>query len=161
MDSHSNTRALHHHVPNDMLKFYAVRSTLASGTVPGAVGRQAPLGFVADNDKDFEQHYDLTMDTERRLEFVVSTGNLGLIIDTPDDVPHLVHAVKTGSVIDDKVHLGDLLMAVNDQNVMDWSAVQISKFIAARSVRRRTLVCWRQHSRKRTKSSMMLEGDGV
>jgi hypothetical protein len=84
-----------------------------------------------------------------------------MIIDTPDDGPPLVHAVKTGCVLDGKVELGDVLMAVNDQNVMDWSAVQVSKYIAGRSDRRRTLVLWRQNPRKRTESSIMLKGDGV
>jgi hypothetical protein len=75
--------------------------------------------------------------------------------------PPLVHAVKTGSILDGKVQVGDLLMAVDDQNVSDWSAVQVIKFIAARSNRRRTLVFWHQNPRKRTESSIMLKGDGV
>jgi PDZ domain-containing secreted protein len=70
--------------------------------------------------------------------------------------PPLVHAVKTGSILDGKVQVGDLLMAVDDQNV-----TEVSKFIAARSNRRRTLVFWHQNPRKRTEASIMLKGDGV
>jgi hypothetical protein len=136
---------------------YAKHTSSLLGAGPNAGG-----GFVANDDKEFEQQYELTtMDTERRLEFVVPPGKLGMVIDTPDNGPPLVHAVKTGSILDGKVQVGDLLMAVDDQNVTDWSAVQVSKFIAARSDRRRTLVFWRQNPRKRTESSIMLEGDAV
>jgi hypothetical protein len=48
------------------------------------------------------------MDSERRLEFVVPLGKLRMIIDTPDDSPPLVHAVKAGSILDGNVQVGDI-----------------------------------------------------
>jgi hypothetical protein len=52
----------------------------------------------------------------------------------------LVHAIKAGSALDGTVQVGDWFMAVDDVNAMDWSALQVSKLISARSDQRRMLV---------------------
>jgi Protocadherin len=111
--------------------------------------------YVSEDEQSFEQQFEL-LDTERKLVFQVPPGKLGMVIDTPDDSPPLVHAIKPGSVLDGKVQVGDLLITVDDRNVTDWSAVQVSKLISARSDQQRTLVFLRP-TRQRAESSVYLD----
>lgn len=81
--------------------------------------------------------------TEEILDVEAPAGKLGVVIDTPNDGAPVVHAVKDSSVISDKVQVGDLLIAVDDQDVRSMSAIQVSKLISKKSgqaVRKLTLV---------------------
>lgn len=97
---------------------------------------------------------------EERLEFEVPAGKLGMVIDTPDGHSPLVHAIKPGSVLDGRVRVGDFLVQVNHQDVTEWTAVKVSKYISALSGRARLLVFHRT-TRRRTESSVFFEDGSV
>lgn len=139
------------------------RQNSAEGVRSLTSGMSSAFGHIksllGDDDRSFEQQFEI-LDAEQRFEFQVPPGKLGMVIDTPDGSPPLVHAIKTGSVLDGKVQVGDLLISVDHQNVTDWSAIQVSKLISARSDQQRTLVFGR-HNRRRTGSSVFLEDGSV
>ena len=60
-------------------------------------------------------------------------GKLGVVIDTPDNGPPVVHAVKDSSVLFDQIHVGDKLMKVDDEDVTTMTAVRVSKLISHKS----------------------------
>jgi hypothetical protein len=74
----------------------------------------------------------------------VPPGKLGMIIDTPDNGPPMVHTVKPESILCSTVQAGDLLLSVDDDNVTHMSAVQVSKLISIKSDQHRTLVFLRK-----------------
>lgn len=83
--------------------------------------------------------------SERTFIVKAPAGKLGVVIDTPggQNMAPVVHAVKDGSVLSRQVRVGDRLHAVDEVNVQELSAVQVSRLIAQRSnnpVRKLTLV---------------------
>lgn len=60
-------------------------------------------------------------------------GKLGVVIDTPDDGAPVVHAVKDSSVIADKIQVGDKLIAVDEDDVRQMTAIKVSKLISKKS----------------------------
>ena len=58
---------------------------------------------------------------------------LGVLIDTPDDGSPVVHAVKDTSPIAEKVHVGDKLVAVEDEDVLAMTAIRVPKIISWKS----------------------------
>lgn len=64
------------------------------------------------------------------MTIVAPSGKLGVIIDTPDEGPPIVHAIKESSVIRDKVQVGDKLVAVDDEDVREMTAIKVSKLIS-------------------------------
>ncbi|KAL7572758.1 hypothetical protein ACA910_009022 [Epithemia clementina (nom. ined.)] len=70
-------------------------------------------------------------------------GKLGVVVDTPDEGPPVIFAVKDTSVLYGRVNVGDRLMAVDDQDVTSLSAVNISRLISKKAdepVRKFTLM---------------------
>ena len=56
------------------------------------------------------------------------------IADTPQfEGPPVVHAVKDSSVIADLIQVGDKLVAVDDENVTNMTAIKVSKLISKKS----------------------------
>jgi C-terminal processing protease CtpA/Prc len=54
--------------------------------------------------------------------------------DTPQfEGPPVVHAVKDSSVIADLIQVGDKLVAVDDENVTNMTAIKVSKLISKKS----------------------------
>merc|ERR1712183_907195 len=66
---------------------------------------------------------------EEVLNIFAPPGKLGVVMDTPDDGPPVVHAVKDSSVIVDRVIVGDKLIAVDDEDVQRMTAIKVSKII--------------------------------
>lgn len=119
-----------------------------------------PMDHTIQDVESFDQQFGAAAAAEQRLEFEVPAGKLGMVIDTPQGHSPLVHAVKPGSVLDGKVQVGDFLIQVNHQDVTEWTAVKVSKYISALSGRARLLVFHRT-TRQRTESSVFLEDGSV
>jgi membrane-associated protease RseP (regulator of RpoE activity) len=70
---------------------------------------------------------------EELIDVFAPPGKLGVVIDTPDDGAPVVHAVKSSSVIADKIRVGDKLVAVDDEDVRSMTAIKVSKLISRKS----------------------------
>ena len=80
--------------------------------------------------------------TEQVFEVIAPSGKLGVVIDTPNNGPPVVHAVKESSVLLEHLKVGDQLLKVDDDEVHLMSAVKVSKLIslkAANPTRKLTL----------------------
>lgn len=99
-----------------------------AGATGGALG-----GF--DTGGSFEDTYRGTGGNvkEDLIHVFAPPGKLGVVIDTPDDGAPVVHAVKDSSVIADKIHVGDKLVAVDDEDVRAMTAIKVSKLISRKS----------------------------
>jgi len=71
---------------------------------------------------------------EEFLEIYAPSGKLGLVIDTPhtSNAP-VVHAIKDTCPIRNEIYVGDSLVAVDDVDVRDMSAQQVSTLIGRKS----------------------------
>lgn len=71
---------------------------------------------------------------EEMLEINAPAGKLGIVIDTPEmsDVPE-VHAIKDSCPIRGQVQVGDKLVAVDDIDVREYSATEVSRLISKKS----------------------------
>lgn len=116
---------------------------------PGTVANE----MFAD-DASFEEQFagdDDSADAGKkpyRFEAEVPPGKLGMVLDTPNGSPPIVHAIKPDSVLFDKVQVGDLLLSVDGEDVRSMSAIQVSKLISIKSDRRR-LLCFARNGRLR------------
>lgn len=88
-------------------------------------------GTIFSDDHTFDQAYEGVR--EELLDIYAPAGKLGVVIDTPNDGPPIVHAVKDTSPIADKVRVGDKLVAVDDEDVRDMTAIKVSKLISKKS----------------------------
>ena len=75
---------------------------------------------------------------EEMLEIYAPSGKLGLVIDTPNDTTSstttpIVHAIKDSCPIRHEIYVGDKLVAVDDMDVRDMTAVEVSKLISKKS----------------------------
>ncbi len=70
---------------------------------------------------------------EMLLDVYAPAGKLGVIIDTPGDGASMIHFIKVGSPMADKVRVGDLLVAVDDDKVCAMKAVKMSKLISTKA----------------------------
>ena len=70
---------------------------------------------------------------EEVLNVLAPPGKLGVVIDTPDDGPPVVHAVKESSSVARMVRVGDTLVAVDDEDVRNMTAIDVSKLISRKS----------------------------
>jgi len=67
------------------------------------------------------------------LTVVAPLGKIGIIVDNPnDDVPIIV-GIKDTSVLYDKVHIGDLVISLDEIPCRGMSAGQVSRLINSRS----------------------------
>ena len=76
-----------------------------------------------------------------RREIFAPAGKLGIIVDTSSEGP-IVHSIKNDSPLVGKVFTGDYIIAVDDEDVSDWSAHYVTKLVARKSgsVRKLTLL---------------------
>ena len=88
------------------------------------------------NDDSFQNHYTGTNANvkETIINIFAPPGKLGVVIDTPDDGAPVVHAIKDTSVIADKLKVGDLLVAVDGEDVRKMTAIKVSKLISRKSI---------------------------
>ena len=70
---------------------------------------------------------------EELIHIFAPPGKLGVVIDTPDDGAPIIHAVKDSSVIADKIQVDDKLVAVDDEDVRQMTAITVSKLISHKS----------------------------
>lgn len=103
----------------------------AAATGAAALGG---AGSFSDGDS-FDAHYrdPNAVVKEELIDIFAPPGKLGVVIDTPDDGAPVVHAVKDSSVIADKIHVGDKLVAVDDEDVRSMTAIKVSKLISRKS----------------------------
>ena len=68
------------------------------------------------------------------LHLFAPPGKLGIALDTPDNAgAPIVHYVKEVSPIHGKIRAGDYLVAIDDEDVQDLTAVKISKILNRKS----------------------------
>ena len=65
---------------------------------------------------------------------VAPPGKLGVVIDSPEDGGPVVHAIKEGSVLTNKLLVGDRLVAVDEEDVRAMSAIKVSKLISRKAL---------------------------
>lgn len=70
---------------------------------------------------------------EELIDVICPPGKLGVVIDTPNDGPPQVHAIKDSSVVADKLRVGDKLVAVDQEDVRAMTAIKVSKMISRKS----------------------------
>ena len=78
-------------------------------------------------------------DAEELLTVYAPAGKLGMIIDSPDTGAPVIHNLKDTSPISDKVRVGDRLVAVDDEDVRNMTAIKASKLISRNSANPRKL----------------------
>lgn len=73
--------------------------------------------------------------TDERNVYTIDApaGKLGIVFDTPDEGPLVIFQVADTSVLLGKVNVGDRLLALDDNDVTELTAVNISRLIIARS----------------------------
>lgn len=72
--------------------------------------------------------------TEEMIEIYAPSGKLGLVIDAPTNATTpIVHAIKDTCPIRKEIHVGDKLVAVDDVDVREMGAVEVSKLISRKS----------------------------
>jgi len=109
--------------------------------------RLGPLGKeILSDEKSFEEQYAGSEDQEDTFEVEVPPGKLGMVIDTPNGGLPAVHALKSESVLADRVTVGDRLLSVDGEDVTRMTAIKVSKLISAKEGHSRVLVFSRGHS---------------
>jgi hypothetical protein len=135
------------------------RSDTLQSSMNGSMGELSSFGTLAkmDNsiysdDMSFEQQF---VDIEDRFEIDAPAGKLGMVIDTPSGGVPFVHAIKSSSVLADRVQIGDRLISVDDEDTTGLTAMQVSKMISGKAENRsRILVFLRTRARANS-------GDGM
>ena len=87
---------------------------------------------------------------EEIIEIEAPGGPLGVILDSPNDGPPVVYKIRPDSAIGSLICLGDRLIAVDDIDVTEMNAVNVSRIMAKKS---------RQPSRKLTIIRETILGD--
>lgn len=70
---------------------------------------------------------------EKTIVIHAPPGRLGIVIDTPDGQPALIHAIKDTSILKQDVRVGDRLLSVDGDDTTKMSSIQISRIISQRS----------------------------
>mmetsp|Transcript_10230 Transcript_10230/g.15393 ORF Transcript_10230/g.15393 Transcript_10230/m.15393 type:complete len:716 (+) Transcript_10230:415-2562(+) len=92
------------------------------GTIEEFYGTPDATNFHSEKDSNFEH-----------ITVVASSGVLGIVIDNPSRTTPVVHAIKESSILNGRVHVGDLLMSVDEVDCRGMTAVAVSKLIGSRS----------------------------
>ena len=110
---------------------------------------------VIENSSDRNPVNSKTMTNPSGSKFAVEVppGKLGMIIDSPDGGPPIVHTIKPESILCATVQAGDYLVSVDGETVTHMTAVQVSKLISIKSDQQRTLIFLRKPMRNRINSS--------
>jgi len=93
------------------------------------------IGYEEEEDEDYE-----------RIVVVAPPGKLGIVIDNPSGNIPFVHAIKETSVLHGKVHVGDLVLAVDEVDCRGMHSMSVSRLISKRSDSARTLRLLRNSS---------------
>ena len=104
----------------------------ARGVDPAVAAASGALGGAASFEEDSFSPFE-GKTKEELIDVFAPPGKLGVVIDTPDDGAPVVHAVKSSSVIADKIRVGDKLVAVDDEDVRSMTAIKVSKLISRKS----------------------------
>lgn len=107
---------------------------------------------IFDDDASFEEQYGPTDGKEEqegveKIRVIVPPGKLGMVIDTPGGGCPVVHNIKPESILVDRIQVGDQLVSVDQEDVTQMTAVQVSKLISLRSNQTRVLVFVRHRER--------------
>jgi len=79
-----------------------------------------------------------TSQREEYIEIYAPKGKLGIVIDTPmSSSTPIVHAIKDTCPIKNEIYVGDKLVAVDDVDVRDYQAVDVSMLIGSKSSQER------------------------
>jgi C-terminal processing protease CtpA/Prc len=103
---------------------YDCRSDVSAG-LPG-------IAYVTIGYEEEEEDYE-------RLLVVAPPGKLGIVIDNPSGNIPFVHAIKETSVLKGRVHVGDLLLSVDEVDCRGMHSMSVSMLISNRSDSVRTL----------------------
>jgi C-terminal processing protease CtpA/Prc len=101
-----------------------------------SVGNSSNTKSVAGNislfseDNSFEAMYS----QEEKIIVFAPAGKLGVVIDAPSHGVPMVHAIKDTSVLADRVRIGDRLVAVDNSDTTNMSAIQVSKLISSKAM---------------------------
>ncbi|GAX09590.1 hypothetical protein FisN_38Lh011 [Fistulifera solaris] len=98
------------------------------------ISRRMCMGGSSNNGeeaRDDEEAVDYTAGDW--MEVVVPSGKLGIIINTPNDGPPVIHTVKETSAVMHQIQVGDKLIAIDDEDVQAMTAIQVSKIISSKS----------------------------
>ena len=93
------------------------------------------IGFEEEEDEDYE-----------RIVVVAPPGKLGIVIDNPSGNIPFVHAIKETSVLHGRVHVGDLVLSVDEVDCRGMHSMSVSRLISKRSDSARTLKLLRNSS---------------
>jgi C-terminal processing protease CtpA/Prc len=89
------------------------------------------------NDRQYHHHQQQQRQNQYEPEiFVIEAppGWLGVVIDTPAGMgPPVVYEIMEASPIVDQIRLGDQLLSVDDIDVQDMSATEVSRIISQRA----------------------------
>jgi len=86
------------------------------------------IAYEEEEDEDYE-----------RIVVVAPPGKLGIVIDNPSGNIPFVHAIKEASVLHGKVHVGDLVLAVDEVDCRGMHSMSVSRLISKRCDSARTL----------------------
>jgi len=92
------------------------------GTMEEFYGCPDATNYHSEKDSNFEH-----------ITVVAASGVLGIVIDNPSRTTPVVHAIKESSILNGRVHVGDLLMSVDEVDCRRMTAVAVSKLIGSRS----------------------------
>lgn len=100
-------------------------------TVISNIGRAMCIAGVAKTEARDDEEIDSIQG--ELMDVFVPPGKLGIIINTPDEGPPVIHIVKETSAVLDQIRVGDKLIAIDDEDVENMTAVQVSKLISFKS----------------------------
>lgn len=120
-------------VDYDYSKAYGGGDTSVVSSVGGTMGEATRQTVGSQHNNSNVLSLGAAQAREEILDILAPAGKLGVVIDTPDDGPPVVHAVKDSSVIADQIQVGDKLIAVDDENVQSMTAIKVSKLISKKS----------------------------
>jgi len=94
--------------------------------------------YTNENDDDsFQNHLRSSTDQAHSrqdvFDVIAPAGKLGVVIDTPNSGAPVIHSIKEDCPIAEFLMVGDHIVAVDDENVMSYTAVKVSKMISHRS----------------------------
>mmetsp|Transcript_19442 Transcript_19442/g.44285 ORF Transcript_19442/g.44285 Transcript_19442/m.44285 type:complete len:456 (-) Transcript_19442:58-1425(-) len=124
----------------------SITSSEAERKVQGAIAAAAVApssGQTVFSDETSFENYRRRVDVkadgsdQRNIEVIdviVPVGKLGLSIDTPNaNGAPIVEAIKEGSPLIGKIEIGDIILAIDDEDVRTMTAVRVSKIISRKS----------------------------
>ena len=123
--------------------FSQAASALGFGLSPSVSGPSSSLTGNNNNNQQHPYHQHLiqspyTTQREEYIEIYAPAGKLGVVIDTPmSSSTPIVHAIKDTCPIKNEIYVGDKLVAVDDVDVREYQAVDVSMLIGNKSSQER------------------------